>query len=117
MTTPTVFTQLSEVDLSALLMQVLVSFHEQQQATTPTDTLPEIGGMEMAMAITGLKRPTIYGLTSARSLPCFRVGKRLYFKRSELIQWIEAGRKWSGAEMALQAAQLPTKTGKTKPRK
>lgn len=77
-----------------------------------TQALPEIGGMEMAMEITGLKRPSIYGLTSTRQIPHCRQGKRLYFKRSELIQWIELGRKLSGPEMAVQAAQIPTKTGK-----
>lgn len=85
-----------------------------ENAKPVNPTLPEIGGVELAMEITGLKRPTIYGLTSARGIPHYRQGKKLRFKRSELIQWIESGRKLSGAEVALHAAQLPSKTYKAK---
>ncbi len=85
--------------------------HLIENARPVTRALPDIGGIELAMEITGLKRPTIYGLTSARGIPHYRQGKKLRFKRSELIQWIESGRKPSGTELALQAAQLPTKTG------
>ena len=112
----TVFTQLSESEIQTLFRQVLESFFADKEAATATQSLPEIGGMEMAMEITGLKRPSVYGLTSTRQIPHCRQGKRLYFKRSELLQWIESGRKLSGAEMALQAAQLPTKANKAKPR-
>ena len=107
MSEPKVFTHLSEVDLGALLMQVLVSFHEQQNATLPALPLPEIGGIEMAMEITGLKRPTIYGLTSSREIPHYRQGKRLYFKRAELLAWIESGRKPTTSEIAAAPGKLP----------
>jgi len=40
-----------------------------------------------------LKVSTIYALTSARSIPHFKRGNRLYFLRSELLAWVLAGRR------------------------
>ena len=64
----------------------------------PTD---EIGGLDMAVAITRLARRTIYKLTHRREIPHRRVGGRLYFRRSELEQWIDAGRRRTVAEIAV----------------
>lgn len=65
----------------------------------PTD---EIGGLDLAMEITGLARRTIYKLTHRREIPHRRVGGRLYFRRSELEQWIDAGRRRTVAEVAVE---------------
>lgn len=42
---------------------------------------------------------TIYGFTSKRLIPFLKRGKKLYFKRAELEQWLEAGKKKSISEM------------------
>lgn len=65
----------------------------------PTD---EIGGLDLAVEITGLARRTIYKLTHRREIPHRRVGGRLYFRRSELEQWIDAGRRRTVAEVAVE---------------
>ncbi|MEM6736725.1 MAG: helix-turn-helix domain-containing protein [Bacteroidota bacterium] len=36
--------------------------------------------------------PTLYGRTSKNEIPFYKRGKKLYFKKSELIEWIEAGK-------------------------
>lgn len=51
-------------------------------------SLPEIGGINMAREITGLSKSTIYNLSSAHRIPCYKQAKRLYFKRSELLNWL-----------------------------
>jgi excisionase family DNA binding protein len=65
----------------------------------PTD---EIGGLELAVKTTGLARRTIYKLTHRREIPHRRVGGRLYFRRAELEQWIDAGRRRTVAEVAVE---------------
>lgn len=65
----------------------------------PTD---EIGGLDLAVKITGLARRTIYKLTHRREIPHRRVGGRLYFRRSELEAWIDAGRRRTVAEVAVE---------------
>lgn len=61
----------------------------------------EIGGLALAVEITGLARRTIYKLTHRREIPYRRVGGRLYFRRSELETWIDAGKRKTVAEVAL----------------
>ncbi|MBK9176605.1 MAG: helix-turn-helix domain-containing protein [Flavobacteriales bacterium] len=65
----------------------------------PTD---EIGGLDLAVEITGLARRTIYKLTHRREIPHRRVGGRLYFRRAELEAWIDAGRRRTVAEVAVE---------------
>lgn len=66
-------------------------------AEKPVD---EIGGLALAVEITGLARRTVYKLTHRRAIPHRRVGGRLYFRRSELETWIDAGKRKTVAEIA-----------------
>ncbi|HRA18743.1 MAG TPA: helix-turn-helix domain-containing protein [Flavobacteriales bacterium] len=63
----------------------------------------DIGGLEMAVEITRLARRTIYKLTHRREIPHRRVGGRLYFRREELEQWIDAGRRKTKAEVSAES--------------
>lgn len=47
--------------------------------------------------------PTIYGLLHRRELPSMKRGNRVYFKRSELMQYLEQGRKKTSAEIQNEA--------------
>ena len=62
----------------------------------------EIGGLDMAVEVTGLARRTIYKRTHRREIPHRRVGGRLYFSRAELLLWIEAGRRPMASEVAVE---------------
>lgn len=57
----------------------------------------EIGGIQLAMDITGLTQGTIYQLVHHKRIPFIKNG-RLYFERSKLIAWIKEGKK--GGEAA-----------------
>ena len=37
--------------------------------------------------------PSIYTRTSHRTIPYYKKGKRLLFKKSEILKWIETGKK------------------------
>jgi excisionase family DNA binding protein len=50
-------------------------------------------GMDLAVEVTGLSRSTIYNLICARKMPHYKKGKRLYFKRKELEEWIDKGKR------------------------
>lgn len=65
----------------------------------------EIGGLDMAVEITRLARRTIYKLTHRREIPHRRVGGRLYFRRNELESWIDAGRRRTVAEVAVDVME------------
>ena len=66
----------------------------------------DIIGIEGACKITDLAKPTIYGLVSNRKIPFFKQGKKLRFRKTELIEWIEAGRKKTVSQLKDAADQL-----------
>jgi len=45
---------------------------------------------------------TLYGRTSKNEIPFYKRGKKVYFKKSELMAWIEQGRVKSQSEIMLQ---------------
>lgn len=52
-----------------------------------------VGGVELASELTGLRPQTIYKLTMKRAIPFNKPKgtKKLVFKESDIIKWIESG--------------------------
>lgn len=96
-----VFTQLSVPEVRQLFREELQEFFKRQ--STPQNTDDEIGGLELAEHITGLKRPTIYNLVSERQIPFSKKGKRLYFYKKDLLKWLEQGKRKTQTELAAEA--------------
>lgn len=69
----------------------------------------EIGGIELAQEITSLAKATIYGKVAARQIPHSKRGKKLYFSRSELLEWLAAGKRRTQSEIAEDAANFEKK--------
>jgi len=63
----------------------------------------EILNVRQASDLLNLAIPTIYSFTSKRKLPHSKRGKKLYFKKSELLQWIQSGRRSSVSELREKA--------------
>jgi excisionase family DNA binding protein len=63
-------------------------------------------------ALAHLSKLTIYGLVSRAEIPCMKKGKRLYFSKTELINWIRTGRKKTVAETAIEANTFVSRKGK-----
>lgn len=62
-----------------------------QEVATKEET-EEIMNVEKAVKHLGMSRVTIYQYTSKRAIPHFKRGKRLFFKRSELDNWLTGNR-------------------------
>lgn len=61
---------------------------------------------------TGLSRSHLYKLTSTGGIPCYKPsGKRIYFDRDEVDQWLLRNRKATTAEIDQQASTYLLKTG------
>ena len=88
------------LEITARLDALAVDVRALKSRTMNDKPADEIGGLDLAVEITGLARRTIYKLTHRREIPHRRVGGRLYFRRSELEQWIDAGRRRTVAEIA-----------------
>lgn len=89
-------------EITARLDALAVDVRALKSRTMNDKPADEIGGLDLAVNITGLARRTIYKLTHRREIPHRRVGGRLYFRRSELEQWIDAGRRRTVAEVAVE---------------
>jgi excisionase family DNA binding protein len=81
------------------LIQISVRKAMSEQAEK-TET-PKTGFLNLKEAANylNLAKQTIYGLTSKNEIPFLKRGKKLYFKKSELENWINEGKRKSVAEL------------------
>lgn len=63
----------------------------------------ELLSIQQAAEFIKLSVPTVYGFVSRSEIPCMKKGKRLYFSRHELKEWIKTGRKKTITEIASEA--------------
>jgi excisionase family DNA binding protein len=83
------------------------------RGTTPAVDTDELLTISQAAKFLNLSIPTIYCKVSRKEIPVNKQGKRLYFYKSELANWIKTGRKKTIAEINLEVEQsiiLPKKT-------
>jgi excisionase family DNA binding protein len=69
----------------------------------PDPAEPEFMDVKSTSQFLNLAVPTIYSLVSRRELTSYKRGKKLYFKKSELQEWIQSGRRRSTSELKIQA--------------
>lgn len=68
----------------------------------PAET-DELLTISQAAKFLNLSTPTIYSKVSRKEIPVNKQGKRLYFYKSELAEWIKAGRKKTLLEIKQEA--------------
>ncbi|MDJ1498697.1 helix-turn-helix domain-containing protein [Cytophagaceae bacterium DM2B3-1] len=77
--------QLRLIRLEAILLEL-------QSVTIPVaPTDKQLGGIELAMQVTGLAQSTIYNLISEGRFPHIKRGRKLYFSKPQLEAWILEG--------------------------
>jgi excisionase family DNA binding protein len=60
-------------------------------------------------AYTGLSKSYLYKLTCSSGIPCYKPqGKRIYFNKQEIDQWLLQNRKATSKELDNQAATFVT---------
>ena len=74
----------------------------------PKDT-DEIMTVEQLSDYLTIARQTIYEKCSKKEIPYFKAGKRLYFKKSVINDWINSGRRYTTDELMQQAAEWARK--------
>jgi excisionase family DNA binding protein len=102
-------------ELEALIQNsVRKVLEDSPQSTPPTEPNDEAGPMlniHQAAEFLNLTVPTIYTYVHEGKIPHYKPtgGKRLYFSKHELREWIKAGRKKTLAEIEAEAEQYLTK--------
>lgn len=71
-----------------------------QKSTVDSDDLLTIDQISKQL---NLAVQTIYGLVSRREIPVYKRGKRLYFSKKEILEWVKAGRIWTMNEIEADA--------------
>lgn len=61
-----------------------------ESSNNPTDDHPM--DIDETSKMIHLAKPTIYGLTHRNSIPFHKQGKKLYFLKSEIMDWIKNGK-------------------------
>jgi excisionase family DNA binding protein len=67
--------------------------------------------IQQAGEFLNLSVPTLYGYVQRAEIPVSKKGKRLYFSKSELLEWVQEGRKKTVSEIEADAG---SNLGKTK---
>ncbi len=77
----------------------------------PNDKQEDLLTVQGASSFLSLTVPTIYSKVSKGELPFMKRSKRLYFSRTELIEYLRGGRRKTNEEISQEADQYLTKGG------
>lgn len=72
---------------------ILLDLKRESQSNKGSPEIGELLTVPQAASLLHLSVPTIYGLIHRRELPSLKRGKRVYFKRSDLMVYVEQGRR------------------------
>jgi excisionase family DNA binding protein len=95
-------------NIETLLLDLKHTPKEQGERTEPEQLLT----VQQAAELLNLSVPTLYGYSQRAEIPVCKRGKRLYFSKQSLFEWIKDGKKKTLAETASEAEKyLKTKKG------
>lgn len=99
-----VFTQLSIPEIRQLFRKELESYFScNNPSVTPHKETDQLLSVQEAAAFLNLSVPTIYGYVQRQEVPVSKRGKRLYFSRNELTDWVKEGRRKTLSEIEEEA--------------
>jgi excisionase family DNA binding protein len=77
----------------------------------PNEQPEQFLSIQEASAFLNLTVPTLYSKVSKGELPVMKRSKRLYFSRTELMDYLKKGRKKSNSEIEAEAVEYLNKKG------
>lgn len=101
----TVLISLPIEDLQTVIIDCVNSClrNNKQESKAPTNQPEQLLTIEEAAEFLSLTVPTMYSKVSKGELPVMKRSKRLYFSRTELLEYLKDGRKKSNAEIEQEA--------------
>ncbi|MHB9055778.1 MAG: helix-turn-helix domain-containing protein [Paludibacteraceae bacterium] len=82
---------------------LLLKLNESANQPKTDESEDEIMTVDQLSVYLTIAKATIYGKCSAREIPYFKVGKRVYFKKSVINEWLSQGRIHTMDEIKQQA--------------
>ncbi len=83
----------------ARIEKILLNLTNQPLLTESSESTEDLVLIQEASRILRLAVPTIYCKVSRSELPCMKRGKRLYFSKKELLQYLKGGRRKTKTEI------------------
>lgn len=101
----TVLISLPIEDLQTVIIDCVNSClrNNKQESTKPQESPEQLLTIQEAAEFLSLTVPTMYSKVSKGELPVMKRSKRLYFSRTELLDYLKQGRKKSNAEIEAEA--------------
>jgi len=99
----TVLISIPVKELQTLIIDCVNVCLENSNQQKDISTGEELLTIKQAAEFLTLSVPTIYGLVQRAEIPVNKRGKRLYFSKQELTDWIKAGRKKTNDEISKEA--------------
>jgi excisionase family DNA binding protein len=84
---------------------LILDLKHQPTKVKPTDQPEQLFTIQQAAEFLSLSVPTLYTKVSKGELPVMKRSKRLYFSRTELLEYLKDGRKLTNAEIEQEADQ------------
>jgi excisionase family DNA binding protein len=82
---------------------LLLDLKHKPKEVEPTEQPEQLLTIQQAAELLSLTVPTLYSKVSKGELPVMKRSKRLYFSRTELLEYLKAGRKKTNAEIEAEA--------------
>jgi len=97
------FTSYSNEEFKSLLKEAV---QEVIKGETQKTSGKELLNIEEAAGFLDLKVNTLYEKTSLKTIPHFKKGNKLYFRRTELEEWVKAGKVKTRTEIEGEAVSF-----------
>jgi excisionase family DNA binding protein len=101
---------LSPIKLSELgeLVETSVRKAFERSTFTKVDSKnePDLVDIKEASKLLGLAIPTLYAKVSERRIPHSKQGKKLYFSRKQLEEWVKSGQRKTIVEIENEATRI-----------
>lgn len=92
--------------IGKIIDQRLEKFFEK---TKPSKESDELLTIDQASDFLKISKQTIYGHSSKSLIPCMKKGRKLFFSKSELIEWIRQGKKKTLTEIEKEIEESTSK--------
>lgn len=90
---PNIKIEVTKADLLAFAKYLL----ETNKSNSPPP-VSEILTLDEAADFLKLAKQTLYGMTSKSEIPFYKRRRKLYFKRTDLMKWLEEGKRDANSE-------------------
>jgi len=99
-----ILTQISIEEFRQIIREEIESALQDFKQNGSFEQVEEILDVDATAKFLGISKGCLYKKTYKMEIPRFKRGKRLYFKRSELIEWISEGKLKTMKDIEMEAA-------------